>query len=713
MSILAGGAVILLAAAAFWFTHFLTRDFAASRVRTQLDSVQRQVEHLADDAVHMNQVTRRRINPNRGLTEQFGAFLGDMADVFELHSEISYVGIGVERTGDYAMLERIPGSGKIRCRESLRNADGTGRTREFIVETGIRRPPSGMPWDGYDPRTRPFYLAAKAARQPVWTEAYAFWQEKDKGAVPGVSYAVPISDARGTLAGVLDVDFDLLDLSRYLAELSRTSEGYSFILEQRADGRWSPIAHPNPTQLINPATHLFKADSEAIPDPVLRSVLRLARENKNFGLEAGDGIRVLRADGMGCFWTARRLGGINAPRWTIVTVLPTAVLGRETHWLYVWLGSAAFILLGLSALIAARMARHVAEPLQLLERQLADQASQSSPRPVQITGSPEFVRLGQAFNRLAEGLDQRQSELTAANAALQAQVLQREQAEAALREHQNHLEDLVRERTSELSRINLVLASEVHERKRAEEELVQANAQLKELDRLKSEFLATMSHELRTPLNSIIGFSGILRQRLAGPLTPEQDKQLGMVQSSARHLLGLINDLLDLSRLESGKMDLHLSQFAAGDVLQEVITTLEPMARAKQLPLRLELDNPGLTLESDRKKVFQILLNLANNAVKFTERGEITLRVTTENGHARFLVRDTGIGIRPEHLGLLFEAFRQVDGSARRVYEGTGLGLYLCRKLAGLLGGDISAKSEFGKGSEFCFTIPAGHRPKA
>ncbi len=236
--------------------------------------------------------------------------------------------------------------------------------------------------------------------------------------------------------------------------------------------------------------------------------------------------------------------------------------------------------------------------------------------------------------------------------------------------------------------------------------LAAANERLQDLDRLKSEFLATMSHELRTPLNSIIGFTGILRQGLAGPLNAEQEKQLGMVHFSARHLLGLINDLLDLSRLESGKMEIALDDFKIAEVVAEVAQSLAPMAAQKNLALETALDDPALILRSDRKKCFQILLNLANNALKFTDAGRILLAVRTTAESVELSVTDTGIGIKPESMAQLFEAFRQVDGSARRVYEGTGLGLYLCKQLATMLGGSIAAESEFGKGSRFTITLP-------
>ncbi|HLP01101.1 MAG TPA: PAS domain S-box protein, partial [Opitutaceae bacterium] len=239
-------------------------------------------------------------------------------------------------------------------------------------------------------------------------------------------------------------------------------------------------------------------------------------------------------------------------------------------------------------------------------------------------------------------------------------------------------------------------------------ELEQANAKLQELDRLKSEFLATMSHELRTPLNSIIGFSAILRQGMAGPLNAEQLKQIEMVHGSARHLLGLINDLLDVSRIEAGRIELFPEAVAVSTVLEDVERTLTPMVATKHLRYATE-SGPGLpAIVSDRKRLYQVVLNLANNAVKFTERGEVVVSaVATPEGGVAIAVRDTGIGIRAENLPRLFEAFRQVDGSARRVYEGTGLGLFLVRKLLLLLGGGVTVASEFGQGSTFTITLPA------
>jgi len=272
------------------------------------------------------------------------------------------------------------------------------------------------------------------------------------------------------------------------------------------------------------------------------------------------------------------------------------------------------------------------------------------------------------------------------------EVDQRRHAEAQLRDARDHLEIKVAARTQDLA---------------------EANERLKELDRLKSEFLATMSHELRTPLNSIIGFTGILRQGLAGPLNDEQLKQLGMVHFSARHLLGLINDLLDLSRIESGKMEVNAETFPLREVVDEVVQSLSPTAQQKRIQLAGHIEPDGLQVHTDRKKVFQILLNLASNAVKFTDRGSVRIEVHTAGGEVAIAVLDTGIGIRPESIGGLFQAFRQVDGSARRVYEGTGLGLYLCKKLSILISGNIRAESEFGTGSKFTVVFPAAFPPTA
>jgi|GEM_PF-1569495 len=253
-----------------------------------------------------------------------------------------------------------------------------------------------------------------------------------------------------------------------------------------------------------------------------------------------------------------------------------------------------------------------------------------------------------------------------------------------IQEHEKHLEDLVRIRTHELET---------------------ANERLMELDQLKSIFLASMSHELRTPLNSIIGFTGILLMELAGELNEEQKKQLLMVKTSSAHLLSLINDILDISKIEAGKSDLSIETFQLSEIVSEVVGSIQNAAEEKGLQLRIGSIS-DMTITSDNRRFKQILVNLLSNAIKYTDKGSVHLSVAPNKKTITVTVKDTGIGIKSEDLSRLFQPFQQIDATLTKKQDGTGLGLYLCQKLVTLLGGKIRAKSEYGKGSTFTFTIP-------
>jgi PAS domain S-box-containing protein len=245
-------------------------------------------------------------------------------------------------------------------------------------------------------------------------------------------------------------------------------------------------------------------------------------------------------------------------------------------------------------------------------------------------------------------------------------------------------------------------------RKQLEATLRVKNIELEKANQAKDQFLAGMSHELRTPLNAIIGYTGTLLMKLPGPLTVDQEKQLQIIRTSARHLLSLISDLLDLTKIDSGNVELLPEPVNCLEVIDEVSAILRPLAEAKGLHFALDLAMTNVMLISDRRALSQILINLGTNAIKFTEHGEVRLSVTQEriNGRQRTEIHviDTGIGIRPEDQRTLFQAFAQIDIGEKR-QEGTGLGLYLSQKLAGLLGGRITFQSEYGKGSIFTLTI--------
>ena len=233
-------------------------------------------------------------------------------------------------------------------------------------------------------------------------------------------------------------------------------------------------------------------------------------------------------------------------------------------------------------------------------------------------------------------------------------------------------------------------------------------ATLQAASRLKSEFLANMSHELRTPLNGIIGFSELLVDEKAGALNDTQKEYLGDILLSSRHLLQLINDVLDLSKVEAGKMQLFPETFALTQAMDEVCSAVSPMADQKRIAIHCNCDEALHTVTLDRQKFKQVLLNLLSNAVKFTsEGGKVDVRA--EPGGERRLklhVRDTGIGIKAEDIGRLFVEFQQIDSGAARHYQGTGLGLALTRKLVEFQSGEISVQSEPGRGSVFTVILP-------
>jgi PAS domain S-box-containing protein len=265
-------------------------------------------------------------------------------------------------------------------------------------------------------------------------------------------------------------------------------------------------------------------------------------------------------------------------------------------------------------------------------------------------------------------------------------ITERLEIERELQEYRAELEETVRARTAEL---------------------VQVNEALEQAPRAKSEFLASMSHELRTPLNTIIGFSSILIQGMAGELNEEQHKQLEMVLQAGKRLLALVNEVLDLSRIEAGRVEVLPDSIDVAPMLMELAEQVRPQAEAKGLELDLKPCEAPKQIRSDRRKIEQILLNLLSNAVKFTESGTVTFTASCD-GKQRcvFTVADTGIGIPEDELELIFDEFHQMGIRNDPAAEGTGLGLAISRRLATLLGGSLTVESRVGEGSTFTLTVP-------
>jgi signal transduction histidine kinase len=252
----------------------------------------------------------------------------------------------------------------------------------------------------------------------------------------------------------------------------------------------------------------------------------------------------------------------------------------------------------------------------------------------------------------------------------------------------------------------VVLVQDVSERVAREEELRDALRQAEVASQAKSDFLASMSHELRTPLSAIIGYMDLLEGEMVGAVEPLQKTYLGRVKAAARHLINIIEEILTFSRIEAGKEPVHAEPFDASALARDVEELFEPQALRKGLTLSVSVPRDPVPLQTDSTKLRQILINLVGNAMKFTDAGEVALELRVADEHVVFHIRDTGPGIDPTDLGRIFDPFTQVDQSLRRSKGGTGLGLPVSRRLAHLLGGELTVESVSGEGTTFTLSVP-------
>jgi len=344
-------------------------------------------------------------------------------------------------------------------------------------------------------------------------------------------------------------------------------------------------------------------------------------------------------------------------RWGIVVKIdadeafaPVARLGR----LAIFIGSATLIAAALAAWIAARS---ISKPIEQLTGAVHDVADGHLERTVSISSHNEIGDLARDFNRMT----------------------------AQLREMYETMEEKVRVRTAELA---------------------QARDQAEEASRTKSAFLANMSHELRTPMNAIIGYSEILIEEASDAGQTASIPDLEKILNAARHLLTLINDILDISKIEAGKMTIFNEDFDAAEIVRDVASTILPAVEKNGNTLEIVIGESPCSLRSDAVKLRQTLLNLLSNAAKFTRNGKITVTASCEKEWLEIAVKDTGIGLTSEQIGGLFQVFNQADNSTTRKYGGTGLGLAISRRFCRMLGGDITVASELGSGSTFTVRLP-------
>ena len=456
-----------------------------------------------------------------------------------------------------------------------------------------------------------------------------------------IGIVTPLAYPNGTIYGVVGADITLVNLTNYISQFNIGHDVEMILVAE--DG--TVLASRNSSMLFGNVSDIVQDQTTAF-------------------LTTDEGVLVLNGSYL-FYYTSPELG------WKIGEIVPFSTIEQEINdsilriLLFV-----LFALILLSVITLFVLDYTVIRPLANLtevSRRIAETGDLE--QRIETSGAGEIGSLARSFRAMVEKIHTEEKG--------------RKFALAELEEYRDHLEIVVADRTRELS---------------------EANDRLQELDRLKSMFIASMSHELRTPLNSIIGFTGILMKGMAGEINDEQKKQLGMVQDSARHLLALINDVIDISKIEAGKIEAGVSTFDLADVIREVGNTVSQAAQEQGLLLNIDIPGP-VTVTSDERRVKQIIMNLVGNAIKFTDEGRIDVTVRQRGTIAEVSVRDTGIGITKEDLEHLFRPFVRVFVPGR-ITEGTGLGLYLSAKLARFLGGEITVKSEPHKGSEFVFSFP-------
>ena len=475
------------------------------------------------------------------------------------------------------------------------------------------------------------------------------------------SIALPISDDPRPVAGVVKAVFNLKAVQDLVNSVRIADGGYLVVVA--SDG--TVLSHPDPR-------NLFRRVGD-VPDlaPVAELITTSLRGVSDF---EPNGQRKAAGHWLVGYTRLMRPASLGPLNWTVAALVSRAeVISPITS------VRDSAVIAGLVFILAAvpivfAVSRRLTRPLVDLSQRAERISKGELDVELSVPSSNEIGQLATALAKMVENLKASHRRTLDINAGL---------------------ERTVRERTEELQRKNRQIEAQ--------------NKKVVEASRLKSQFLANMSHELRTPLNAVLALSEILSSEMSGPLNEEQLKQVSIVNRSGKSLLRLINDVLDLSKIEAGRMNVEKAPMSLHGLATLVVDTLRPLAEDKSLSLASSL-GPGVPefITSDEHKLRQILINLIGNGVKFTERGGVTMDLAfkPEPGTISFTITDTGIGIPADSLDRIFEEFRQGDGSTTRKYGGTGLGLTISKKMAELMGGTLVVASEPGKGSAFTLTIP-------